>query len=799
MNRFDQRLAMAFLLRGLVVIVLVASPNLLAHAQEPTNELDLYLATQRRLLDDPKRSIEERERIALEMAATLDRAASSSTTVEGRRNRWNTAIELLDDFSRRNPSHPKARSFVTQAAVYQWAVGRTWKDQAENSPSDAKARESARRTFDEAIARLTPIADSREDADTTLVENARYRLARALTDRASLDAALSASDRGMLESALARLSPAFQQASLKAYGHLLEAEILADLSRFDEAQSSLSRAVEADPNLPVSERADLSVRIALGRNRFEEARKALGTLSDKTTLRVALELRIDLAEASRATDDRTRGEATNRAIQGVERLLKAEAPEARQALLLLSSTFDPPPAELSTDAFRRLAEGQQVRGNLVKAGQLELLGAERADALGEHQEALASRFRAAAYLFQAGRFEAIDGILEPIVVDPHGGTLRPRAGLLRVLALERRLAERPFVPVRSKYVEALEDLIDTFPEDPAAGEALWRLGQVRRLEDKTTEAAALWVRIPRGHPRWLEAQLAIADLQRSTIENAMVLGDRKAVSDAIDANRNALQRIEAAVGDGPGRVDVLLQRAELETFPDAGDPKTALEICDRLLARPLDKDRRDRARRIRVVALPALGRYVEAEQAVRSLVETSEGDGLLSLARQLDRAASTANSDLSRRRYGQILQIVASRLSRGSRTPPSSLDAEVRLLLARAELFRGDPDVARRQLTSDLDLRSALEPKLLWNLADLELQIRDFEGAATTYRRLIRTSEAGSVPWLRARYGLALALEGEGRLDDARTLLDATTTLYPSVGNSQWKREFAKLRERLMR
>src|SRR3954471_19427880 len=75
------------------------------------DELEKHLEDLRRQVEDPKIAIERRERLALEMAATLDRTGQSAPTVEARRGRWSEAIRLLDRFGARNPRHPRAREF----------------------------------------------------------------------------------------------------------------------------------------------------------------------------------------------------------------------------------------------------------------------------------------------------------------------------------------------------------------------------------------------------------------------------------------------------------------------------------------------------------------------------------------------------------------------------------------------------------------------------------------------------------------------------------------------------------------
>ena len=94
----------------------------------PTSDVDLraHLETLGKTLDDATVAVGNRERVALDMAATLDRAALSTPNLESRRAYWAEAATTLDTFSERNLGHPMSQSFRVQATVYLWARARTW-------------------------------------------------------------------------------------------------------------------------------------------------------------------------------------------------------------------------------------------------------------------------------------------------------------------------------------------------------------------------------------------------------------------------------------------------------------------------------------------------------------------------------------------------------------------------------------------------------------------------------------------------------------------------------------------------
>ncbi|MBV8229153.1 MAG: hypothetical protein JO329_04125, partial [Planctomycetaceae bacterium] len=113
MGRRDPNLAI------LVGVVLVLGGPGSGRAQV-SNELEKHLEELQGEVDDPNLKIENRQRLAMELAATLDRAAQATPTADGRRAYWSEAVRRLDQFRARNPGMPHADRFQFQAAVDHW-------------------------------------------------------------------------------------------------------------------------------------------------------------------------------------------------------------------------------------------------------------------------------------------------------------------------------------------------------------------------------------------------------------------------------------------------------------------------------------------------------------------------------------------------------------------------------------------------------------------------------------------------------------------------------------------------------
>ena len=166
-----------------IALILAPGPGRLLRA----DELDTYLASQAKLLEDASIPMSERSGIALEMAS----ASRSSGRSGGDSRRPTRALgegdRILDDFSRSHPGSPETRTLQAQAAVFAWAIGSSRLHQARLNPTDQTLRQKAVETLDQAVERLQKLRSASDDHDTPLARQIRIRLAQALRDRAELD------------------------------------------------------------------------------------------------------------------------------------------------------------------------------------------------------------------------------------------------------------------------------------------------------------------------------------------------------------------------------------------------------------------------------------------------------------------------------------------------------------------------------------------------------------------------------------------------------------------------------------
>ena len=771
-------------------ICLIAATSALGQVD---SELAAYAASRRQAMDDPSRTIHDREGVALEVAATLDRAAWASGSPEVRRGAWSEARAVLDGFSSRNLDHPRAGPFAFQAAVYLWAEGQSWARQAESGDAEAHARAAS--AFDGAIGRLRPIVAGLGDSVEPLAQNARFRLARALLDRARLDPDRLAAPTLRQEALKVVEAKPFTEPNLTGFAASLRAELLADAGRFDAARDALAESAKAAMPPSASERLAVLVPIAAGRKEFPSARAEIDASSLEPAEKARLRLRLSLAERATLEFGEERGRVEASAFQ-IATELKATSPaEFAGAVRELARAVDEPVSPLGPEAWALLAEGAAGLGQADRASRLDVIAAAKAEGRGDAASARRWRFRAAGLSFGAGRFARADALFSRIVADPEAGTLRPRAGMLRALARGRGAAAGEAGLTRASYLAALAEQIRDFPADPATGEARWLLGRARLEAGEKADAIAIWQSVPTTHARWLDAVLAVATVRREALEERRLVDLPETLRTLRDEARAAIEAARRDARDEPERTDLDLELIRLDLAPAVAEPRRALDAIDRLRSLPLDAGQRARNEAMRIVALAGTEKFLEAERASSDLALPA--DLTLALARDLDRWAAVSRDDRLARRIGGIERIVADRLAARQGLSPRD-EAQARLRRARGRVLSGDFDGARAIVASWADPATDLVGDLA-DVADLLARVGDHPRALVAYRALGRAMPAGSPRWFAARLGHAreLLAAGEGRA--ARQVVEGTALLHPDLGGPAMREEFAALRVRVDR
>jgi tetratricopeptide (TPR) repeat protein len=783
------------LLLGLMGSPLVPSPGRFARADD---ELDRHLADLRQQAEDPTTSIARREVLVLELAATLDRTGQSTGAIDSRRVRWTEAIQLLDRFEMQNPGHPRARETQFQAAVYVWALGRSWQQQAALDPTNQTARSEAVKYLDAAFVRLRAIQETLQPGDGELLaQNVRYRIAQTLADRAELDPEGSPGRKRLVDDALAALDRGISEPSLRGFAQLLRADLLGRQERFDQAEEALASAAKAKPAPPPADLLEVRVEILAGRKRFDEAISAIDAAAIEPAMKDALAVRLLLSQRAGTASGAERSAAESALFRRVETLRASSAPGARAVLLELARRLVEPDARQGPEAWEAVAEGAIALGEVTRASRLESRGAARAEELGRPEDAAKLRLRAGAYLYQAELYGEADVVLTQVFDNPKAGSARSGAGMLRAMARGRALAVgRPGATMKG-YVDALEAQIRQFPSDPATNEARWLLGRVRLASSEKDAAMALWSAITPGAPRWVDARLAIARNNQRELDILRIGNDRAQIDARYAEARKFLTESLELAPSAFDKAELTLAMARLELTPIVGTPDQARQRCEELLHASTRSDQRDRARRLNIVALAELNRFDEAETKAREESIRSHPVDLLEPARLLDHVVSDSESDLRIRRFGLIIRTLLAKDPQSAKELSEEQMAELQLRRCRALLFRGDEEGARRSLTAWNGHVPDDDHGFLKDLGDTYFRLQAYVLAIDVERLRQQRLSSGSLPWFESRYRLALAEHWAGKNRDALHLIDATSILHPDLGGGELREKFIRLRQKI--
>ncbi|GAC1468348.1 MAG: hypothetical protein NVSMB9_10930 [Isosphaeraceae bacterium] len=786
----------------LLLVVCLTGFSAIANARgegraESDEELKTHLESLRRRVEDPSTDMGQRERLTLEMASTLDRAALAELKPEERRARWTQAVKLLDQFTEKNPGHPEIRAFQVQAAVYIWARAKTWLAVFQTNPTDASTRSMGIKDLKECVSRLKPLLESSGASTDVFTQNVRFRLGQAFADLADAEPVSATARRGINNEALAALASPITEPSLAGYAHLLRARVLSRNSRFEEATSEIDLAEKGKAAPSESEIVEERLNVLIGKGEPAKALRLIDSSRLEPALKAAQRARVRLRQRVAGTNGAERVSVELALFDELRMLRGSGHPESRVLLIEAARALREPGPGQAPDSWDLLADGASALGDPARAGELDRRAAEKASSMGQSAQAAQYRLRAGAYFFQAERFHEADPLLTQVAEDPKAGAARARAGLLRALSRGRSLAAGRRDFTQADYTQALRDQIRNFPDDPSASEARWLLGKLRMAESDHEEALKLWAAIPHGTTRWLESRVEIASARQHDVDVQKLNMDRDAVSRKIGAARSFLNRtLDQCEGDAESN-EIRLALARLDLTPGVGDPEEAFRLCERILRSAARTVQRDAARRTWIVALAQLNRWVEAEQAAREEVKASEPLDLVPILRLLDRSAAEADSDLRMRRMGHLLRIlIAPFESRMDSLTPEVRD-EARLRVVRSLLFSGDDSAARRVLARWNVAPAVTTDERLRDLAETYFLLGAHEMSIDVQRLRARRSATGSLSWFDSRYGLALAYYRSGRPKETLRLIEATSILYPDLGGGELREKFIRLRQRL--
>jgi hypothetical protein len=766
-----------------------------AEAPQADPELERYIQARSQEIDDTSRTSAARAELVAELVATIDRAARAAPSTIRRRELWERAASRIQDFERVLPDHPRREAFQVLEATLDWAIARTWIDDAEVKPNDAAAVKHARQSLDRAIPRLDSAALNEPEVES----HRQYRLARALLDRAQLAESAADAKRDN-ERVLAATENIPASSPMAGYLNLARAEALTAIQRWDDATAALKQATESSAPPTSSEIAEQEISLFLGRKQFAAAREALDRAKLSRDDADPLRLRVVLAERLSLSERESLERLDPEILELLERIESRGGRVARAAGRAVARAVSQPANPANQRLWNKLVDGWISLEKNEEAAELAETAGSALSGAGETAAAARLRLRAAAIWINQNRIEDAERCLAPIVSSDSGADpeTRERAGSLRILGHGRLAATKMGDgKVRAEYLKALADQLNAFPAGTSADEVRFRLGHEFLSDGKVEEARGLWLGIRPEGTSWLPARLALAELSRNGLVEETAAGRPTLDRENLARLRQDLEKASRDATTDEARVRLALAALELGLLDPQTSRERILEEARSIARKPLSPEARAAATTLEILALVALERYIEAEQAASRLVETADLPTLQVLARQLNRAARENPSDRVRNRIGPILELAAGRLARMPGLEPVA-HAEALILLAEGNTHAGEFVDARRILAEER-LRTNLPLPLDQDVAELAIVLGQFEDAIRRYRRHASSARPGSASWFDARLGQARALIAGSRTQDAGRLLEGTQLLYPDLGGPVVKERFRALQELVRR
>ena len=554
----------AFSLCGLLVAAV-------ASAQEPVadDELARHLTTVRSQIENKTLDIDRREELALDMAATLDRAAqaiarpccASAPVVGGHR-----AARLV----LQGKPRPSARA-ATAVSGGRLALGPGAKLDRAGLARLARSRTASRgrggaRQRDRSVARGGGRREQPDPRRQPPVSPGRG---------AGRPGRSRAHGRGRPPVARGRgpracLGQPPETGGLAGYWHLLKADLLRRSKKPAEAEKEVAAAVKSTPAPPAREVVEVNVPLLIELKRYRRRGQVAGESSrlDKPVMALWM-VRIRLAQLGGLPAGRR---AVHRSSPTCFAGSTSCEPGRRSSGGRRYWTWRG--LRLSRTRTSRRKSGMRWpmptgrRESPRKAGRRD--GARRGSGGRARAGRRSGRLIGCAAAASCSRPACIS---RPIRSYPAPPTTRPPARFAprrHARAAWRAAAPWPSgLPGASSvsYTAALEQQLRDFPTDPSTNEARWLLGQIAVAAGDRARAEAFWSAIATASPRWLDSRLAIAALDRDALDRQQINPDRHQMMELFERADRFLEDSIRQARSEQATAELLLARARLNLTP----------------------------------------------------------------------------------------------------------------------------------------------------------------------------------------------------------------------------------------
>ena len=752
------------------------------------DELDRHAAFIEARVEDRSRPRADRVRLAMELAATLERAAAAMEDPGVARTRRERGIRVLERLVAELTPGADRSSAALRAAQLRLTIARSFRDQAEIDPTDRPSAEEAERRSSDAVERLRKALPELKSEEANA---ARASLAQALFDAWHAERR----DRDALGEA-SRVLAAMEHRDGNA--EALRARTAAALGRREEAEAALKAAEAAGARTDVSELWEARAAVAEMGTELDSLIKRLDGAKDEADgvrRRLAIEAR--LKQIATDSQGRVRVEREADLFRRLESFGEFEGREGTPALLAVGRALTEPAGGLGAQAWDRLAEAKLRLGNKDAAETLWAVGATKAESLKENETAARMRYRSAASMARRGESARADALLGRVAGDVKSGEWRTKAAVLRAALRGAAWRATSGAAERDRYAEALRQ-VATGPEVNSRDRARIELAELERSEGNTERAIAEYAKVVWESEAALQARVGEAAALRERVERTREVAPSEETRRRVGELRAMIEAGLKAARSDAERAAWGIEKVRLETVPGVGDSARAAVLAESLMRAPLSEEDRRKVAGLRVVALMADGRSAEAERVARDLSEPGDPEVVLEMIRRLDATAGAAGSDSVRRRSGGIIRsLTKDPAGWVSRFSPRER-AELLYRSARGAAFVGDAPGGLKALRASRPAPEA-DTRLQGLAARTWLMLEDGPVAVAAARAWAKGAEEGSAEWFEARLATAQALADERNGAEARRVVRGVAVLHPDMGGDVMKGRFDALVRRLDR
>ena len=379
------------------------------------------------------------------------------------------------------------------------------------------------------------------------------------------------------------------------------------------------------------------------------------------------------------------------------------------------------------------------------------------------------------------------------------------ARYLRFKSLEALMAKQSTPQLAQRYETALTEFVARNPDHPMIYEGRYRLAELRQSSGQCDEAIAEYGKVTGDAGFELRARFGTLQCRFERLKTDTEPPARKALLETIGRDLDALWAADKEFKAKQKGSDTSLQELEakatllqavyLSLQGDGGDARVADSLADFGTRFPQQTDLLPQAVRIRLGALLQLGKFADAEQAVKQnaepLVKENRPDAIEALAANYAKAGTrrTAQGDAAGGAAASRVALALYGVGDGSGAPS---DTRKKLSVARLQESTGDWDAAaasyREVLQADANSVVALR-----GLAHAEEERGKTADALAHWVAYTDKARPGDPAWYEGQYQQARLLAASGDKQRSCALLTKLRPSMAGVGNAELREQLNAL------